>query len=288
MTFNTLGAAIGLGAVTLLSPVAGFAQEETIPSCDPAAFAAKYPSLDGRKVLLGADPSTPPYAMIDPDDHETIIGSDIELASAVFSCMGLEHSVKPGAWPGLFPAVVSGQVDLMFYLYHNATRAEQGDFVTYMRAGSGAIVGEGNPAGITSKADLCGKTLSAGLGTVEERQANKWSEECVADGQDAITVMTSTDVASGFRLVASGRADAMVTDLPLINMMLKRQPDAFDLGYEELTDWQIGAAFANDDPLAPAMFEALKIVQADGTQDEIFAKYGIEPELIISPEFKPE
>lgn len=273
-------------ALCALTAVPAFASD--IPGCDAAAFAEKYPSLAGKTIVMGADPATPPYAMVDPEDNNKIIGSDIELADAVFSCLGLDHTVKPGSWPGLFPAVISGQIDVMFYLYHNAKRAEQGDFVTYMRAGSGAIVQKGNPAKITSKDDLCGKTLSAGLGTVEERQAQKWSEQCVADGKQAIKVMTSTDVASGFRLVASGRADAMVTDLPLINMMVQKNPDAYDIGYTVVTDWAIGAAVANGNPLGSAIYDAMKLVQAAGVQKDIFAKYGIETDLEIPTEFLPE
>jgi len=273
-------------ALCALTAVPAFASD--IPGCDAAAFAEKYPSLAGKTIVMGADPATPPYAMVDPEDNNKIIGSDIELADAVFSCLGLDHTVKPGSWPGLFPAVISGQIDVMFYLYHNAKRAEQGDFVTYMRAGSGAIVQKGNPAKITSKDDLCGKTLSAGLGTVEERQAQKWSEQCVADGKQAIKVMTSTDVASGFRLVASGRADAMVTDLPLINMMVQKNPAAYDIGYTVVTDWAIGAAVANGNPLGSAIYDAMKLVQAAGVQKDIFAKYGIETDLEIPTEFLPE
>jgi len=273
-------------ALCALTAVPAFASD--IPGCDAAAFAEKYPSLAGKTIVMGADPATPPYAMVDPEDNNKIIGSDIELADAVFSCLGLDHTVKPGSWPGLFPAVISGQIDVMFYLYHNAKRAEQGDFVTYMRAGSGAIVQKGNPAKITSKDDLCRKTLSAGLGTVEERQAQKWSEQCVADGKQAIKVMTSTDVASGFRLVASGRADAMVTDLPLINMMVQKNPAAYDIGYTVVTDWAIGAAVANGNPLGSAIYDAMKLVQAAGVQKDIFAKYGIETDLEIPTEFLPE
>lgn len=273
-------------ALCALAAVPALASD--IPGCDAAAFTEKYPSLAGKTIVMGADPATPPYAMVDPEDNNKIIGSDIELADAVFSCLGLDHTVKPGSWPGLFPAVISGQIDVMFYLYHNAKRAEQGDFVTYMRAGSGAIVQKGNPAKITSKADLCGKTLSAGLGTVEERQAQKWSEQCVADGKDAIKVMTSTDVASGFRLVASGRADAMVTDLPLINMMVQKNPDAYDIGYTVVTDWAIGAAVANGNPLGSAIYDAMKLVQAAGVQKQIFTKYGIETDLEIPTAFLSE
>jgi len=150
--------------------------------CEPDKVAEKYPALAGKVVVLGADPQTPPYATIDEKDHEIIVGSDIELARAALECVGLKMEVKPGAWPGLFPAVIAGQVDAMLYLYYTPKRVAQGDFVVYMKAGSGAIVQAGNPKNIKSEADLCGKIVSAGLGTVEEKQVAALSEKCVADG----------------------------------------------------------------------------------------------------------
>ncbi len=276
------GLQASLAAMLLAAP----AFADKLPGCD--ALTAKYPDLQGKTVLMGADPSTPPYAMIDPDDPNKIIGADIDLADAVFECLGVEHDIKPGSWPGLFPAVVSGQIDVMFYLYHSGPRAEKGDFITYMRAGSGAIVQKGNPANIKSEDDLCGKTLSAGLGTVEERQAKKWSDECVAAGKPEINVMTSTDMPAGFRLVGSGRADTLISDLPLINMMIARNPDTYELGYSVVTDWAIGAAVVNDSPLGPAIYDAMKIVQAEGVQSEILNKYGISTELEIPTEFLTE
>lgn len=278
----------GIGTMAASGLVPAHAADAPITTCDAAAFAAKYPVLKDKTVVMGIDPGTVPYAMIDPDNPGKTIGSDVELADLVFQCMGVKHDLKPGAWAGLFPAVVSGQIDAMFYLYHSPTRAEQGDFITYMRAGSGAIVAKGNPKAIGSKADLCGKTVSAGLGTVEEKQAKTWSDECVAEGKPAITVMTSTDVASGFRLIASGRADVMVSDLPLINMMIRRNPEAYDLAYSDLTPWKIGVAVANGNPIGPAIHEALLIIQAEGKQAEVFAHYGMDPDLIVPSEYLTE
>jgi polar amino acid transport system substrate-binding protein len=254
--------------------------------CEPDKVATKYPALAGKVVLLGADPQTPPYATLDETNPNIIVGSDIELAKAAFDCVGLKYEVKPGAWPGLFPAVISGQIDVMFYLYYNQKRVQQGDFVVYMKSGSGAIVQAGNPKAINSEADLCGKIVSAGLGTVEERQVKGLSDKCVAAGKGAIEVMTSTDVPAGFRLIASGRADAMISDLPLINMMVKKSPQSFSLGYSVVSDYQIGAVVKKDSQLGPALLEGLTSVQAAGTQKAIFVKYGIDPALEIPAELK--
>ena len=171
------------------------------PGCEPAKVAQKYPSLAGKTLVMGADDQTPPYAMLDPKTH-TLIGSDIELAKAVFDCIGVTYDIKPAAWSGLFPAVISGQVDLMFYLYYNEKRAQQGDFLVYMKAGTGALTQKGNPKHIKSQDDLCGTTVAAGLGSVEEAQMKDLGGKCVASGKSTVTVMTYPDHAAGFRLVA--------------------------------------------------------------------------------------
>jgi polar amino acid transport system substrate-binding protein len=254
--------------------------------CQPEKVAQKYPALAGKVVVLGADPQTPPYAMIDEKNPDVIVGSDIELAKAALECVGLKVEVKPGAWPGLFPAVVAGQIDAMFYLYYSPKRVAQGDFVVYMKSGSGVIVQAGNPKNIKSEGDLCGKIVSAGLGTLEEKQVKTLSDKCVAEGKEAIEIMTSVDVPAGFRLIGPGRADAMISDLPLINMMVKRNPQSYSLGYSVVTDYQIGAAVKKKSPLGPALLEGLSAVQAAGVQKEIFAKYGIDAALEIPAELK--
>ncbi|HWU64165.1 MAG TPA: ABC transporter substrate-binding protein [Ensifer sp.] len=252
-----------------------------VAGCQPEKAAEKFPELAGLTIKLGADPSTPPYATIDDKDQNKLVGSDIDLAAAVFDCLGLKHEVSKGSWPGLFPAVVSGQIDLMLYLYYTPKRVAQGDFVVYMKSGSGAIVQAGNPKNIRAEADLCGKTVAAGLGTVEEKQLQALGEKCVAAGKSTINVMTSTDVPAGFRLVGSGRADAMISDLPLINMMVKKNPETYAVGYSVVSDYEIGAAFKKGSPLAAAFQQGLAAIQAAGLQKEIFAKYGIDPALEI-------
>lgn len=258
------------------------------PVCEPQKLAEKHPALVGKTIVFGLDPATPPYAMIDEADNKKTIGSDVELAAAVFDCLGVKHELKPGSWPGLFPAVVSGQIDVMFYLYHTPKRAAQGDFVLYMKAGSGAIVQKGNPKAIKQESDLCGKTVSAGLGTVEEKQMKALGEKCVASGKETVQIMTSTDVPAGFRLIASGRADAMISDLPLIAMMVKKSPQFYDIGYSVVSDYRIGAAVKKGSPLGAALAEALAAVQASGKQKEIFAKYGIDPAMEVPAELKTE
>jgi polar amino acid transport system substrate-binding protein len=261
-----------------------FAASQAKAACDPAGLATKYPSLVGKTIVMGLDPETPPYATRDPKDFNKFIGSDVELATAVFACEGLKYEFRPGAWSGLLPAVNAGQISLMYYLYYSPERAQQVDFINYMKAGDGALVQAGNPKNVHSPADLCGKTVVAGLGTVEEEQLRILSPKCAAEGKGAINIMTASDSASGTRLVASRRADVDLDDLVYVDTMVAEQPKLLFRAYSVIADTRIGVAVKKgNDALRDAIFDGLQSVQASGQQLAIFKKYGLSPDLIIPP-----
>jgi polar amino acid transport system substrate-binding protein len=168
----------------------------------------------------------------------------------------------------------------MFYLYYNDKRVQQGDFVVYMKAGTGAITQKGNPKAVKSDDDLCGKIVATGLGSVEEAQMTKRGEKCVADGKETVTVMTYPDHAAGFRLISGSRADIMLTDLALVDKTVADNPAVFERAYSVVSGFQIGIAVKKgNDALSAALLDGLKAVQASGTQQAILKKYGIDPSL---------
>ncbi len=134
-------------------------------------------------------------------------GSDVDLAAAVLDCAGVKHEMFLGGWSGLLPATAGGQVDIFWdNLYYTPERAKQLDFVVYMQAETGAMAQAGNPKKITGlDFSSCGMTYASGLGTVEEVAARKQDGVCKAAGKPGITVMTYPDLASGIRLLQSGR-----------------------------------------------------------------------------------
>jgi len=97
-------------------------------ACEPDKIATKYPSRAGKTIKIGADPTSPPYVTRDPKDFHQLIGFDTDLARAVFDCAGVKYEFFFGGWSGLLPAVISGQIDVMWdNLYYTAERATQVD-----------------------------------------------------------------------------------------------------------------------------------------------------------------
>lgn len=272
-----LVAASAAVAGLLLSSVAASA------ACEPGKLAQKYPSLVGKTITIGADPQNPPYVMRDSKKFDKLIGVDADLARAVFKCAGVKTKFFLGGWSGLLPAVMSGQIDVMWDdLYYTAERAKTADYVVYMQAGTGAIMQKANEGKIKSLADLCGKTVSYGVGAVEENLAKKQTKACLAEGKPAVKYMPFQDLASGMRLVDSGRTDVLLWDLGFVDVTVAKYPKKYAKGFQILTGYKIGAAIkkGNKD-LLKVIYDGLTEVQKTGQQKAIFEKYHVSPELSV-------
>lgn len=278
-------------AATLIAGSTGFASlAQAAPACEPAKLAQKYPSLAGRTIKVGADPQTPPYAMRDGADFNKVIGSDVDLAHAVLDCAGIKHEMFLGGWSGLMPATAGGQVDIFWdNLYYTPERAKQLDYVMYMQAATGALTQAGNPKKITGMETSCGATYAVGLGTVEEVAAKKQDAACTAESKPGITIMTYPDMAAGIRLVQSGRADIMMTDLAVVDQLAADNSKTFERAYKIVTGFNIGAAVKKGNAdLLNAIRDGLEVMQADSRQKDIFAKYKIDAAMQIPAAVKTE
>jgi len=280
-----------LAAATLMVGLAAFpALAQAAPVCEPAKLAQKYPSLVGRTIKVGADPQTPPYAMRDGTDFNKVIGSDVDLANAVLDCAGVKHEMFLGGWSGLMPATAGGQVDIFWdNLYYTPERAKQLDYVMYMQAATGALTQAGNAKKITSMETSCGATYAVGLGTVEEVAAKKQDAACTAESKSGITIMTYPDMAAGIRLVQSGRADIMMTDLAVVDQLAADNSKTYERAYKIMTGFNIGAAVKKGNAdLLNAIRDGLEVMQADSRQKDIFAKYKIDAAMQIPAAVKTE
>jgi polar amino acid transport system substrate-binding protein len=243
--------------------------------CEPDKLATKYPSLVGKTLKVGTDAETGPYAMRDPKDFSHLIGLDTELAEAAFKCIGAPIEFSVGAWSGQLPPLANGQTDVMWdSLYYTPERAQQMDFVIYLRAATGGLVAKGNPKHIVDLDHLCGTRASAALGSVEEAQFHKISDKCVADGKAPVEIVVSPDIPAGGRQVMNDRSDLFLVNLGAVDQMVADNPDKLERGFMILTDWKVGVGVQkNNTDLAQAIFDALTVMRADGTEKAIYDKY---------------
>jgi polar amino acid transport system substrate-binding protein len=275
-------------AITASLLVANVASAAMDPACEPAKLASKYPGLVGKTVKFGADPQTPPYVARDGADFNKMSGIAVDMAKEVMDCAGAKYEFVLGAWSGILPAVISGQMDAMWDdLYYKPDRAKNIDFVMYMGAGTGALVPAGNPKKVMALGDFCGKTVAYGIGSIEEAATLKQQETCKAEGKAPITTMPFQDLAAGLRLLESDRTDILLWDLGYVDFMAAANPTKYTRAFSIVSGFQIGVGVkkGNDD-LVKAIYDGIKIMQANGTQKKIFAKYNTDAALQIPVEIK--
>jgi polar amino acid transport system substrate-binding protein len=277
---------ITLTSIGFLAVATGGAASAQDAKCEPDKVAQKYPGLAGKTIRIGQDGESPPYSFRDPKDFNRLVGMDAEMARATFECIGVPIEFKTGAWSGLLPAVISGQTDIMWdNLYYTPQRAQQADFVTYLTAATGGLVAKGNPKNIKSLDDVCGMRATAGLGTVEEAAFRDVSKRCIAGGKTEVGIVTYPDLPGGTRLIQNDRADVMMTDLAMVNSFVTQNQAAFERGFMIKTDFKIAVGYTKGNAeLGKAVLDALNILRANGTEKQIFEKYGVDYSLSLPSE----
>lgn len=264
---------------------AGPVSAQAAPACEPDKLAAKYPKLAGKKLTIGQDGESAPFSHRDPKDFNHLIGLDADLVRATFACIGVPIEFKTGAWSGLIPAAMSGQIDVMWdTLLYTPERAKRMDFVAYMNSATAIIVPKGNPKKIKAVADLCGLTGTANLGTTQEAMLREGSDKCVAAGKKPIEIVTSTDMPAGLRLVQNSRADASLTNKFVGDIMAASTP-SIEVAAGVVTGARIavGTAKGNDD-LVKAIFEGLSVLRANGEMKKIYEANKVDYDLVTDPE----
>src|SRR5271165_6443074 len=104
-------AACLFGAVLTSAAIPALADE--VRPREPEKVATRYPGLAGKTIRIGQDGVTLPFNFRDPANPDQIIGSDADLARAVFKRIGVPVEFVIALWSGLLPAVAGGRIDVM-------------------------------------------------------------------------------------------------------------------------------------------------------------------------------
>lgn len=198
-----------------------------------------------------------------------LTGFDIEMIEALSKKLSLKPTPMNMEFKGLIPALQGKRIDLInSAMYMNAQRAEQVEFIPYLKIGNQVIVRAGNPAKITGRdTSLCGKSIAVTLGGIEETYARQDDKRCRDAGQAAVTVMTLPTAQDSALTLRQGRADAAFDSTPGAVELMEKVPGVYTTaGPEFEQNTQIGMAVRKGDTAMKSAIEAaLKEIVADGT-----------------------
>jgi len=268
--------------VVIAFAIAGPAQA----ACEPEKVATKYPGLAGKTLKVGLDPTLPPIMYRDPNNPSKIIGQDPDMVDAAMKCLGLKYELVGLDFGTLIPTLQAGQIQLIWSnIYYTPARAQAADFVNYATTGTAGIVKKGNPKGIKSIEDVCGKRAAPILGTVEDKGFQDASAKCVAAGKPAIEITPYPNAPATSRAIENDRADLSMYDVVLVDQVVRTNPDKFERAYYFRSNIKVGVAVKKgNDELVTAVKDAITELQANGTQKALMQKNGIDPTLAIPVE----
>jgi polar amino acid transport system substrate-binding protein len=213
----------------------------------------------------------PPMEMYKPGTKE-LTGVDPDLAGAVAEKLGLKLEMINASFDGLIPGLKSGRFDLvMSSMTDSAQRRQAVDFVDYFRTGGVIMTQKGNPTGIKTIEDLCGKQVVLAKGSSNLDIGQQQNAKCA----EKMKISQSEDAPTGLLQLDSGRAVATIVDYPVAAMFVKEK------GTYEALPTQYGAApwgiavAKEKNGLRDAVQKALQGLIDDGGYKKILDSYGV-------------
>jgi polar amino acid transport system substrate-binding protein len=250
-----------------------------------AAVAAQVPAAIKSKgtLTVAADATYAPDEFIATDGH-TVIGWDAELADALAAEMGLKANIVNATFDTIIPGLAAGKYDLGASSFTDTKEREKTvDFVTYYSAGTSFYAKSTANPGVSTIADLCGKTVSVEKGTTEQEESEAQSKKCPKEGKKAVAVLTYPDQNGANLAISSGRAQLGMADSPIADYQVKQSKGALKIVGKPYGPFTYGLAIPKNTGMAAPVLAAMKALIADGTYLQILKKWGVQDGAITSP-----
>jgi polar amino acid transport system substrate-binding protein len=250
---------------------------------DPKIAAAVPKEISSKGTLtIAADATYPPDEYI-AADGKTVIGMDPDLAKAIGQVMGLKTEVKNVTFDSIIPGLAANKYDLGMSSFTDTKEREQTvDFVTYLTAGTSLYIKK-DDSGVTSFADLCGKSAAVEKGTIQADAIEEQSQKCKAAGKPPVDLQVLPDQNAANLAISSGRAEVGAADTPVAVYIAEQSNGQFKVVGQPVPPEPYGIAIPKDNGMAQPVLDAVKAVIADGAYKKILDYWGLQQGAISNP-----
>jgi polar amino acid transport system substrate-binding protein len=257
------------------------AKDDALAAMVPAEIAS-----DG-KLLIGTDASYAPNEFI-AEDGTTIVGFDVDLATAVGQVLGLQTEMQNAPFDSLVEGVKTGKYELGVSSFTiNPDRIAQVDMPSYFNAGTTWAAPKGDPEGITPD-NACGRKIAVQKATVQVDDITARSQACTSAGDEAITIEQYQLQSDATAAVVSGKDDAMLADSPVVAYAIAQTNDQLEAVGDIYDAAPYGYAVPKDQgDYTQAIQGALQKLMDDGTYEQILTSWGVESGAITTSEVNP-
>lgn len=231
---------------------------------------------ESTRITVGTESGYPPFEYT--NEAGRIVGFEIDLFDAASDRLGLKYTFHDMLFDSLLGELYASNVDVIAAaMSDTAERQANYDFVDYYNDSDAIMVPAGNPEGIKTLKDLCGRTVAVLTGsTQDEALAGLNAAECQAQPVQAVRFDTDADALAQ---VQAGKADAELTQWSTgaYNAKQVGSGDVFEVANTEIINPSpLGFVFLKGDvELVRAYQAALQSIIDDGTYAQILEKHDL-------------
>ncbi|MFF4753385.1 ABC transporter substrate-binding protein [Streptomyces sp. NPDC002514] len=255
-----------------------------------APLAAKLPKdvRDAGVIKVGSDIAYPPVEFM---QDGKAVGIDPDIADALGKQLGVKFEFQNGKFDNLVVGLQANRFNVIMSAMNDTKDRQEGidsdtgqkvgngvDFVDYFTAGTSILVQKGNPKGIKSLDDLCGKVVALQKGTTSEGIAKAQAKKCTQDGKKAITLQTfDTDPEALLRL-KQGASVADLNDFPVAAYNAKTSGGGkdFEVIGDQIEAGPYGIGVSKEKTqLRDALQAALDAIIKNGEYGKIMEKWNV-------------
>ncbi|MFB7911971.1 ABC transporter substrate-binding protein [Kitasatospora sp. NPDC056076] len=216
-------------------------------------------------------------------------GLDPELATALGRILDVRVEFVDTPFDKLIPNLQGKQFDVAMSALSDVRARREGldadgkqvnpgvDFVDYFIAGTSIVVPKGNPKGIRTLDDLCGRMIAFQQGTTQDEIATRQVAVCSRAGKQLTVHRFDTD-AKALAEVAAGTAAAGLNDFPVAAYAAKTTDGGgrFEVTGAQSTSNPYGIAVRKEDTeLRDTVAKAVDQLIRSGEYDKILAKWNV-------------
>ncbi|TAM61433.1 ABC transporter substrate-binding protein [bacterium] len=267
-----------VAAGTVLAMAAAIGAPASAASSTAAKVALPAAIAKAGVVRVGSHINYPPAEFYAAGSHK-VVGFEYDLMAAVGKHLGTKMTWTDTPFAGIVPALYAGRFDIIVTAMSDTPEREKRvTYVDYFLAGSSILVKKGNPEGIHSIDDLCGKAVDVELATSEDRQLKAASQDCLAKGKQAISLLEFDSDSGAFEQLKIGRSVAHVTDFPVAAYLASSEAagNAYEVAGSQFDVSPYGIGIRTDQPeLAKAIQAGLQAVIDSGEYAKILKKWNV-------------
>jgi polar amino acid transport system substrate-binding protein len=248
-------------------------------------LAAKLPAKvkTAGKLIIGTDPT---YAPNEFSKGKDIVGSEVDLFKLVAAKFGVKPEFQAAKFGTLIPGVTSGKYDMSVSSFTiNAERKKEVTMVSYYSSGTIWATAAGNPKGVDPQ-NPCGKTIAVQNNTTQQLDdLPARQKKC---GANKINILPYDGQDQATAAVATGKADAMLADSPVVAYAIKQSGGKLQQVGDLYASAPFGAVLPKDETdFAQAIADALTSLQKDGSYEASLKRWGTEVGAVDKFEVNP-